>query len=51
LGNIVFLLLKGWIPAVPVAINPNPPATQDLIDALPVVSFGQEPDQFSQTEW
>jgi hypothetical protein len=34
-----------------VPINPNPPATQDKIDALPVVSFGQEADQFNQTEW
>ena len=29
----------------------NPPATEALIEALPVVPFGEEPDPFSQTEW
>ena len=29
----------------------NPPATEALIEALPVVSFGEEPDPFNQTEW
>ncbi|CAF0882264.1 unnamed protein product [Rotaria sordida] len=43
-------LLRGWLAASPVPINPNPPATQENIDALPVVLFGQQPDQFNQTE-
>jgi hypothetical protein len=34
-----------------VQINRNPPATQESIDAIPVVLFGQEPDQFNQTDW
>jgi hypothetical protein len=37
--------------ASPMAINANPPATQENIDALPMVLFGQEHDQFNQTEW
>jgi hypothetical protein len=37
--------------AAPVQINQNPPATQENIDSLPVVLFGQEPDQFNQTDW
>ena len=37
--------------ATPVALNPNPPATQENINALPMISFGQEPDSFNQTEW
>jgi hypothetical protein len=45
------MTIQGWLSASPVQINPNPPATQDTIDALPVVLFGQEPDQFNQTEW
>jgi hypothetical protein len=48
---LIWILLKGWVSAVPVTINPNPPATQENIDALPAVLFGQEPDQFNQTEW
>jgi hypothetical protein len=43
--------LKGWVSAAPLTLHPNPPATQEHIDALSVVSFGQEPDQFNQTEW
>ncbi|CAF3642368.1 unnamed protein product [Rotaria sp. Silwood1] len=43
-------LLRSWLAASPVPINPNPPATQENIDALPVILFGQEPDQFNQTE-
>jgi hypothetical protein len=42
--------LRGYMVAAPVSINPNPPATQDNIDSLPVVYFGQEPDQFNQTD-
>ena len=37
--------------AAPMTINPNPPATQDNIDALPVILFGQELDPFNQTDW
>jgi len=44
-------LFRGWLSASPVQINPNPPSTQEKIDALPVVQFGQEEDQFNQTEW
>ncbi len=47
----IFILLKGWTTASPVGINPNPPATQENIDDLPMVSFGKEPDQFNQTDW
>ncbi|CAF3954190.1 unnamed protein product [Rotaria sordida] len=43
-------LLQGWRTAGPMTINPNPPATQENIDAVPVISFAQEPDQFNQTE-
>ncbi|CAF0735654.1 unnamed protein product [Rotaria sp. Silwood1] len=43
-------LLQGWRTAAPMTINPNPPATQENIDAVPVVAFGQEPDQFNQTD-
>ncbi|CAF4171757.1 unnamed protein product [Rotaria sp. Silwood2] len=43
-------LIRGWVAASPVPINQNPPATQENIDALPVILFGQEPDQFNQTE-
>lgn len=32
-------------------MNPNPPATQENIDSVPVILFGQEPDQYNQTEW
>ncbi|UJR33729.1 hypothetical protein I4U23_021156 [Adineta vaga] len=42
--------LRGWISAAPMAINPNPPATQENIDAIPVILFGQESDQFNQTD-
>jgi hypothetical protein len=47
----ILILLKGWMAASPVGIHPNPPATQENIDALPVVLFGQEADQFNQTDW
>ncbi|CAF4775603.1 unnamed protein product, partial [Rotaria sp. Silwood2] len=43
-------LLQGWRAAAPMTLNPNPPATQENIDAVPVISFGKEPDQFNQTE-
>ena len=31
--------------------NPNPPASPDTIDAIPMVAFGQGADEFNQTEW
>ncbi len=31
--------------------NPNPPASPDTIDALPMIVFGQVSDEFNQTEW
>jgi hypothetical protein len=37
--------------AVPMNMNSNPPATQENIEALPVILFGQESDQFNQTDW
>ncbi len=45
------MFVQGWLSASPVQINQNPPATQERIDTLPVVLFGQESDQFNQTEW
>ena len=50
--SVYFFLLKGWVEtATPMNINPNPPATQENIDALPMTIFGQEPDAFNQTDW
>jgi hypothetical protein len=43
-------VIRGWTTASPVGLNPNPPATQENIDALPTVSFGKEPDQLNQTD-
>lgn len=48
---MIFILLKTWIGGTPVGMNPNPPATQENIDAIPVVAFGKEPDPFNQTDW
>ncbi|CAF0748206.1 unnamed protein product [Adineta ricciae] len=42
--------LRGWLSAAPMTINTNPPASQENIDALPTISFGQESDQFNQTD-
>ena len=49
--HLNFLFSKGWMPNGSMAMNPNPPASQENIDAVPVVLFGQESDQFNQTEW
>ncbi|CAF4090409.1 unnamed protein product [Adineta steineri] len=43
-------LFQGWVSAGPMTINPNPPASQEHIDTLPVISFGQDSDQFNQTD-
>lgn len=43
-------LLRGWLSGSPVQLNPNPPAAKEMIDAIPVILYGSEPDKFSQTE-
>ncbi|CAF1350599.1 unnamed protein product [Adineta steineri] len=43
-------VIRNWLSAAPVNINREPPATRATLSALPVVQFGQEPDQFNQTE-
>ncbi|CAF3395026.1 unnamed protein product [Rotaria socialis] len=40
-------LIRGWLSVSPVQIYSNPPASQDNINVLPVVLFGQEPDRFN----
>ncbi|CAF4005940.1 unnamed protein product, partial [Rotaria sp. Silwood1] len=42
--------IQARLPDTPGAINPNPPASPDTIDALPMVVFGQVADEFNQTE-
>ena len=48
---MIFVSFKTWLGATPVGVHPNPPATQENIDAIPVVLFGKEPDLFNQTDW
>ncbi|CAF3425148.1 unnamed protein product [Rotaria socialis] len=43
-------LLQEWRSAAPMAMNPNPPATQENIDSVPIVLFSQESNQFNQTD-
>ena len=49
--KMIFVSFKTWLGATPVGVHPNPPATQENIDAIPVVLFGKEPDLFNQTDW
>ncbi|UJR13547.1 hypothetical protein I4U23_000561 [Adineta vaga] len=43
-------VLRNWVSSAPVHIPRDPPATQSGIDAIPMVLFGKEPDQYNQTE-
>ncbi|CAF4410049.1 unnamed protein product, partial [Adineta steineri] len=43
-------MIEERLPNVPGANNPDPPASPGSIETLPMVVFGEESDEFNQTQ-